>query len=169
MRTTVYDYEYQRLIIRSGGEAIEATNRREERAMTMNYTRAVFLISDDVRAVACVYGAGEGAKRTVFKTFDREIRVDDFVVVPTDTRHRMTVVRVVEVDLEPDLQSGDDMEQIEAQEKAAIAKIKAAELRRQKRELRDALLDEEATKDLKLLPIGPPLHPEAPGKPKEEI
>lgn len=130
----------------------------------MNYSRAIFLISDDVRAVVCTYEAGDDAPRTVFKTLDQSIKVDDFVVVPSGTRHKMTICKVVEVDVEPDLEgAGDigwvvgvvsraDFEAITAQEDEAIERIKAAERRRKKAELRETLL-KDAEQDLKALPI----------------
>lgn len=130
----------------------------------MNYSRAIFLISDDVRAVECTYEAGDDAPRTMFKTLNPTIAVDDFVVVPTNTRHRMTVCRVVAVDLEPDLESSSDIdwivgvvnradfEQITRQEAEAINHIKAAERRRKKRELRQTMLAD-AEDDIKALPI----------------
>ena len=130
----------------------------------MNYSRAIFLISDDVRAVECTYEAEDDAPRTMFKTLDQGISVDDFVVVPTGTRHKMTVCKVVAVDVEPDLESGSDIdwvvgvvnradfESIKSQEGEAIARIKAAERRRKKKELRETMLAD-AEEDIKALPI----------------
>ena len=130
----------------------------------MNYSRSIFLISDDVRAVNVTYEDEEAAPRTMFKTFNPEIKVDDYVVVPTDTRHRMTVCKVVDVDVEPDLESASDMkwivgivdradfESIRQQEEEAITKIKGAEKRRKRAELREALLAD-AEDEIKSLPI----------------
>ena len=107
----------------------------------MNYSTAVFLINDDVRAIACTYEADEKAKREIFKTLDKSIAKDDFVVVPTDTRHKMTVVKVVEVDVDVDLDSSipmqwivgaverHDYERILKMEEQAIETIKSAEAR----------------------------------------
>lgn len=134
----------------------------------MNYSKAVFLISDDVRAVMATYEKDEPdrpAARTMFKTFDRKIKVDDYVVVPTNTRHHMTVCKVVEVDVEPDLEAGADLEwvvgvvdradfqKIKSQEGDAIAKIKSAEKRRKREELRKTLLDDVGEKEIMALPI----------------
>ena len=130
----------------------------------MNYSRAIFLISDNARAVMCTYEAEETAPQTMFKTLDADIKVDDFVVVPTSTRHKMTVCKVVAVDVEPDLESGNsidwivgvvnraDFEAIKAQEDEAIERMKAAERRRKKAELRETLL-KDAEQELKALPI----------------
>ncbi len=68
----------------------------------MNYTTAVFLINNAVRAVVCTYEAEDKSPRTMFKTFDKTIRVGDLVIVPTNTRHRMTVCKVVETDVDVD-------------------------------------------------------------------
>ncbi len=74
----------------------------------MNYSTAIFLINPKVRAIAAVYEPdtdNRKAPRTIFKTFDSTIEVGDYILVPTDTRHKMTVNKVVEVDVEPDLES----------------------------------------------------------------
>ena len=130
----------------------------------MNYTRAIFLISDDVRAVMATYEQGDTAARTMFKTFDPGIKVDDYVVVPTNTRHEMTVCKIVETDVEPDLEASADInwiigvvnrvdfEQITQQENDAINKIKVAELKRKRRELRSTMM-EGFDEEIKALPI----------------
>lgn len=66
----------------------------------MNYTTAVFLINKNVRAVMCNYEPDAEHKTTMFKTLDTAIRVGDFVIVPTKTRHGMTVSKIVEVDVD---------------------------------------------------------------------
>ncbi len=118
----------------------------------MNYSTAIFLISDQARAVNVTYEKEEDAPKTMFKTLDPNIKVDDYVTVPTDTRHKMTVCKVVEVDVEPDLETSRevkwivgvvdtvDFDQIKSQEGDAIARIKSAEKTRKRKELRDALL-----------------------------
>ena len=130
----------------------------------MNYSTAIFLISDQARAVNVTYEDEDDAAKTMFKTLDPSIKVDDFVTVPTDTRHKMTVCKVVEVDVEPDLETSRKMEwivgvvgtvdfnQIKSQEGDAIARIKSAEKTRKRKELRDALLADVGS-DLKALPI----------------
>lgn len=130
----------------------------------MNYSKAIFLISDTVRAIEATYEAGEDASRTTFKTLNQDIKVDDYITVPTDTRHKMTVCKVVGVDLDIDLESSEridwvigtvdraDFEELQRQEDDAISKIKSAEKRRKRAELRDALIAD-AEDDLKALPI----------------
>lgn len=137
----------------------------------MNLSTAVFLINDNARAVMVTYeqdAIGRNASRTMFKTFDKSIKVDDYVIVPTDTRHNLTVCKVVEVDIDVDFDSVTqvawligrvdlaDVIEIKTQEELAINAIKAAEKLKKKKELQDsmgALLAATGT-DIKLLTIG---------------
>ncbi len=134
----------------------------------MNLSTAVFLINDNARAVLVTYEAHDGAPRTMFKTFDKSIKVDDFVVVPTDTRHKLTVCKVVAVDVDVDFDSSTqvawlvgkvnlaDVNQIKEQEEKAIEAIKAAEKLKKRRELQNSMNELLASTggDLKLLTIG---------------
>lgn len=130
----------------------------------MNYSTAVFLINKNARAISATYESGDGAVRTVFKTLDASIKVGDFVIVPTDTRHKMTVVKVVEADVDVDFDSTIQMQWIVgtvdrkafettlSQEGDAITKIKSAELRKKRTELAASVLADYAP-EIKLLPI----------------
>lgn len=133
----------------------------------MNLSTAVFLINDTARAILAIYEKDEKdrkAPRTMFKTFDPTIKVDDYIVVPSGTRHGITTVKVVEVDVEVDFDSSTkvdwvigkvemaDYEQIKAQEEAALEAIRSAEKAKKKRELREALFLDNAEK-IKALPI----------------
>lgn len=69
----------------------------------MHDSRKVFLLENEPRCITATYEEGDDAPVTEFKTFDPDIAVDDFVIVPTDTRHRMTVCKVRSVDVEPNL------------------------------------------------------------------
>lgn len=122
----------------------------------MNYSTAIFLINGDVRAVSVSYeqdAEGKGVKPFhLFKTFDPDVDVLDFVIIPTGTRHNMTVARVEEVDVEIEVDSTADLKwlvgrvdtaahaAVVAQEAEAIAKIKSAEKRAKQDELRAKLL-----------------------------
>jgi hypothetical protein len=121
----------------------------------MNYSTAIFLINPKVRAIAAVYEPDTDTRkspRTIFKTFDQTLSVGDYILVPTDTRHKMTVNKVVEVDLEPDLESHACMqwvigvvdkaayEDVLAQENRAIDLMKAAEKTHAREELRKKML-----------------------------
>lgn len=141
----------------------------------MNYSTAVFLINNKVRAVKCTYEAEANAPKTLFKTFDETIKVDDFVIVPTNTRHKMTICKVVEVDVDVDFDSSTQVEwvvgtveranyeEMLAQEAAAIQAIKAAELRKKREDLRDSMLKNHMA-EIAALPIAdmttaPPAQP----------
>ena len=71
----------------------------------MNQSTAIFLVNEATRAIYGIYEPDSEktkAPRTMFKTFDKSIKVDDLIIVPTDTRHGMTIVKVVEVDAKVD-------------------------------------------------------------------
>lgn len=133
----------------------------------MNYSTAIFLISDDVRCVEVAYEATENAPRCRFKTMDHNLKVDDFVVVPSGTRHKITTAKVMAVNVEVDPDCSTQMDwivgvvtladfnKIKSQEGDAIATIKAAELRSKKEELRRKL-EQNVGDGLKALPIYTP-------------
>ncbi len=131
----------------------------------MNYSTAVFLINDKVRAIKVSYDkAVEGSllKTITFKSLNSKIKVEDYVVIPTSTRHGMTVCQVEEVDVEPNFEQvpemewlvgvvdREDFEKTNKLEKEAITAIKGAEFKRRRRELRKDMLedDEDAVKGL---------------------
>ena len=128
----------------------------------MNYSIAVFLINDRVRAVQGTYEAGESAPKTMFKTFDAALKVGDFALVPTNTRHNMTVVKITDVDVEFDIETHQQVswiigridltayEQMQAQEQEAIKTIQSAEKNRKREELKKAIFAEAETQLVKL-------------------
>jgi hypothetical protein len=133
-----------------------------------NPSIAVFLINKDVRGILCSYEQDASGKPTgtlyLFKTFDQTLKKGDYVVVPTATRHGMTVCRVEEVDVEPDFDSSIDYkwvvdkvdralyEHTLQQEADAISQIKKAEKRAARDELRKKLYASHE-EDLKALPL----------------
>lgn len=132
----------------------------------MDKSRAVFLISDDIRCVMASYEVDHHGKPTSeneFKTLDPDIKIGDFVVVETDTRWKMTVCRVEKIDVDPDLDSNEPMRwvvdtvdrrafnQASKQESDAMTAINQAERRKRRKELREAMaLNDEAIKSLPL-------------------
>ena len=146
----------------------------------MNYSTAIFLISDQARACMTDYHNKEGEKLEMVKTLDPTIKVDDYVIVQTHTRHNMTVVKVVEVDVEPDFDNREqmrwiigkvdlaDFEDLKKQEAEAIDRIKHAEKQKKRRELRETLLADtgEAVKALPIYSVDedevPPPAPDTP-------
>jgi hypothetical protein len=140
----------------------------------MNKSLAVFLISDKVRMVKVAYetdakGAPLEGKTYSFKTFDDTIKLDDLVVVPTGTRVGFTVVRVIDVDVQDDLDfSLDDgvaykwiagkfnrtlYDEGVAKEKTLLDAVANAEKNKKREELRKALL-ENVSDDQKTLLLG---------------
>lgn len=140
----------------------------------MNYSTAIFLIDDTVRAIKCQYEPGyseddpikksaSGPKTYVFKTLDQSIKVDDIVVVPSGTRWGRTVVKVMDVDVDVDF---DDDIQLKwviakvdpapydallAQEEKALTMIRSAEKTKKRNALRDALIaDNEGLKEFSI-------------------
>lgn len=124
-----------------------------------NFSTAIFLVNPAAKAVFCSYEqdavTGKGkAPFTLFKSLDPDLAVGEFVVVPTETRHGKTVVRVEEikdaasVDLESQVQvcwiidavRMEAYETILAQEATGIEAIKSAELRRRREELHAKLI-----------------------------
>jgi hypothetical protein len=130
----------------------------------MNYTTAIFLINKNVRAVLCNYEPDAPDKKVMFKTLDPTIKVDDLVIVPTKTRHGMTVSKVVETDVDVDFDSHTPVcwivtkvdsanhKQTLAQEADAIRIIQSAEKTKKRNELAAALLADSGGA-LKALPI----------------
>lgn len=117
----------------------------------LNYATAVFLINDKARALRGTYEAGENAPRALFKTFDATIKKDDLVIVPTNTRHNMTVVKIVEVDVEIEIETDSPVwivgkvdpspyNALLGAEQEAISAIRSAEKTRKREELKKALL-----------------------------
>lgn len=124
----------------------------------MNSSTMIFLINDDTRCVAGTYEAEEGAPRTLFKTMDQDLKVGDFVIVQSGTRHDMTVVKIVETDIEPDFDSSkemkwvigrielEDFEKLQKMEAKAIEMIQSAEKRRRRDELRKSVFYDQQEK-----------------------
>lgn len=142
----------------------------------MNYSTIVFLINKNVRAILATYEADEKSPREMFKTLDPELAVGDLIIVPTITRHGMTVCKVVEVDVEVDFDATVQVkwvvgkvektayEQTISQEGVAIQTIKSAEARKKREELRASILAD-SVEDIKALPISV-MNGDAPGQPK---
>jgi uncharacterized protein (DUF2344 family) len=135
----------------------------------MNYSTAIFLINKNARAIRASYenvagGATYDGAKYVFKTLDPDIAVDDYIVVPTETRHLMTVVKVAEVDVDLDLESSQEIkwvvgkinveayEELLKQEQQAIKKIKSAVMRKKRSELAEDLFTDNL-EEIKALPI----------------
>ena len=121
----------------------------------MNYSTAIFLINPKVRAIQAIYEPDTDQRkypRCTFKTFDQSIQVGDYILVPTETRHKMTVNKVVEIDVEPDLETPQQInwvigtvdrsmyEEVLASEAKEIELMKAAEKTHAREELRKKMM-----------------------------
>lgn len=123
----------------------------------MNYSTAVFLINKNVRAILTVYEHfstdAEGKRKAIMhKTMDPSIKVGDYVIVPTQTRHKMTAVKVLAVDVDVDFDSEAHVDWVIGkidktgydalvkQEEQAASTIRAAESQAKRDELKAKLL-----------------------------
>lgn len=146
---------------------IETIKRKED---TMNYSTAVFLINPDVRAIRVTYEKDTDSKKAIdylYKTLDKNIKVGDYVVVPTTTRHGMTVCKVSAVDVEIDFDSTVQVKwavcrvensqylEVIAWEDDAASKIRATQAHKKRADLKKTLEDSinGALDEIKALPI----------------
>lgn len=136
----------------------------------MNYSTVIFLTNKHVRAMVAIYEAEpeEHRKnpnnRTTFKTLDKDLKIGDFIIVPTKTRHNMTVMKIVEADVDVDLDTTTQIdwiigkidrkeyEETITNEAAIISAVKSAEIRSKRENLAHALFKDNLT-TLKALPM----------------
>lgn len=124
----------------------------QNRRMGMNYSTAIFLVNDQVRGILCSFE--EDGRNYLYKTFDTEIKEGDFVAVPRNKQGwDIAVVRVEEVDVDPDFDSSHeykwvigvidqaDFEQITKTEDDAIEVIKKSEKLKRRKEMKKNLED----------------------------
>ncbi len=141
----------------------------------MNYSSAVMLVNPNIRAIHVIYEPEIEGKpkqqRYTFKTLDATIKTNDLVVIPTDTRHGYTVVKVVDTDVEVDFDSTVQLKWIVdkvnlqaydlvlVEEGKAISAIKESEKRKKREEIKKNLLDmhEEDLKGLAITNMGAPV------------
>lgn len=129
----------------------------------MNHDRAIFIVNDDVRCVLVSYdgdwtysnGDSKPPPRESwkeYKTLNPDIKVGDYVVIPTHTRYGMTVCRVEEVDHEPDLENDQPMnwiigtvdrseyETVLTEENSLVEAFRKIEKEKKRQELRKTLV-----------------------------
>lgn len=149
--------------------------------MSKNPQTTIFLINDDVRCIVAIYEddnalTGKKAPREYFKTFDKSIAVDDLILVPTSTRHNVAVCKVVEIDVEIDLDHPpEDVRWIigtvdlsgylatAAAEKTALDSIRKAEKQHSRKVLQEKMfgnVDQDTLSGLKSLNAPAALPPE---------
>lgn len=150
------------------------TEIQQKETSGMNYSTAVMLINQNIRAINVIYDkeqvdsngriVGNKQQRYTYKTLDATIKKGDYVVVPTDTRHNLTVVLVDEVDVDVDFEahiefkwvvekvSMDSYNGVLKEEGAWIEALKVSEKRRKREEIAKNMTDTYGA-DLKNLPI----------------
>jgi predicted Mrr-cat superfamily restriction endonuclease len=122
----------------------------------MNYSTAVMLFNQDIRAVRVSYDPIDFAKSGasyIFKTLDPDIKVGDYVSIPTDTRHKITVAKVEEVEAEIDFDSTMEIkwivsrvptkeyEDILEDEQTWIAEMKKAQNRKKMEDIKTSMIE----------------------------
>lgn len=73
----------------------------------MNLSASIMLVNKAVRPVRVEYDPDffkNNSADAVFMTFDTAIAKDDLIIVPTHTRHKFTIVKVVDIDFAVDFQ-----------------------------------------------------------------
>lgn len=117
----------------------------------MNYSTAVMLINENIRAVKGQYE--ENGNPETFKTLDQELKIGDMAVVESGTRWGMTTVKISDVDVDVDFDSSRQMgwvigkvkavehEALKKMEAAAIDLIKKGELRKRRQDIKKNTLD----------------------------
>jgi hypothetical protein len=139
----------------------------------MNYSTAILVMNPDARCLKVTYEVDtehNKAPRELFKTFDKNIKVGMYVIVPSSTRHNLSVCKVVEADVDDWMDSGKeigwvvgsidmaDAEKLKAWESQAIEGLKEAEKRKRRRELHasmTAAMDEKEKEGLALMLASP--------------
>ncbi len=151
----------------------------------MNYSTAILVMNPDARCVKVIYEPDtEHTKQTreMFKTFDKALKVGDFVVVPTGTRLNLTVCKVVDVDVDDWMDTSKeigwivgtvdmaDAIKLKSWEAAAIESLKDAEKRKRRRELQASMTEamNEKEKEGLALMLASPLANPVEETPKEE-
>lgn len=122
----------------------------------MNSSHAIFLVNSGARAVLCSYDDNVRNQHTIYKTLDRSIAVGDLVVVPTETRHNFTVVKVLKVDVDVNFDDTREMhwvvdkvdkpayDDVLAKEASLIEAVRKAEFRKRRDDLADAIFKDQS-------------------------
>ena len=130
----------------------------------MHESRKIFLTDAEPICILATYEDHEDANKTALKTYDETLAVDDYIVVPSATRHEMTVMKIVEVGVEPNLDSNSKIdwvigkidrtpyEKLLSQEGDFLSRARKAEKKRKKEQMREDFLAGMEDEDLKMLP-----------------
>lgn len=126
----------------------------------MHDSNRIFLASDTVRAVKGIFETDVNnqptAKREYFKTFSASLKVGDLVNVETSTRHGVSVIRIVEVDVDIDVESDEqtrwiigkvetaEYEKFKTMEADMVSEMKKAELKAKRDDMRAKVMGRHA-------------------------
>lgn len=126
----------------------------------MHDSNRIFLASDTVRAVKGIFETDVNdqptAKRELFKTFNAGLKAGDLVNVETGTRHKCSVVKIVEVDVDIDIESNEptrwiigkvdtsEYDKFQAMEAEMISEMKKAELKAKRDDMREKVMGRHA-------------------------
>lgn len=138
--------------------------------MAKNFSRLITLFNEDIIVIEAVYESLEekpNQQRYQFKTLDHALEVGDLINVPADTtRHGVTTVKIVEVGVEIDLDSSNELrwvidkvnlkehEHIIEEEKKWITAYKKSEDRKRKEEMKKNMIDMLDDPDIDLSSLG---------------
>ena len=126
----------------------------------MNFNTVIFLVNPKMRAVKAVWepvdehGKNKDNKYVVpqtLKTLDASIKVGDLVLGETQMRHKMSVFKVVAVDVEVDLENSgyigwvaskvdSDLDRLKSSEGEIISAIRARDKEKKRAELAETML-----------------------------
>lgn len=138
--------------------------------LSVHSSRKIFVANDNVRGLLAIYEYEPAdkpgtAKRTFFKTLDPSIKVGDYLTVPSTTRHHMTTVKVVDVDVECDLADQTPVdwvigkidrrayEQVVTNEGEMLNMIRSAEKKKMRADLKAAVFADVPEDQVKTLAI----------------
>jgi hypothetical protein len=132
----------------------------------MNYSTAIFLINDEVRALYVIFEPDRQPEhkpqRYMVKTFDKDIKEGDYVVVPSTMGHKLAIALVTDTDAEVDFDSTTVLpwivqrvdltpfNHLVGQEDVAVAAIRQAHFVQKKKALASDLME---SKELRRLPL----------------
>lgn len=149
----------------------------------MNFNTIIFLANSQCRALAVAYewcdkdgrdAKGNSVKTDIFKTMDQSIQAGDLVLGETQSRHNLCVYKVVQADVEVDLEhsgpipwvvgrvDNKNLRDLRNNESAMIEVIRRKDKEKKRNELAETMLKDYGAELAKLgasLPGSPALQP----------
>ncbi len=147
--------------------------------MSLNFHTALFLVNTKARGLLIAYEwcdrdgkdvNGKPVKTDLFKTLDQSIKVGDLVLGETQSRHKLCVYKVVEADVEVDLERDfyipwvigkvtSNLPELKANEEEMLSAIRRKDKEKKRAELADTMLKDygEVVRGLAIASGGPAL------------